>query len=499
MSTVAAISVGQSNIVVVTGDLDRNGIIRILDVRTSLLSDLETQNSIPAEHPEQAGDPHPATPPFIAQDNIRLTISSEVDSILGVVGAENVLYKKSSLPFADQKRIEQVLPLQLQDDIPFDIEQFVVSNVVLNKDENNQFEILSSLIPAAEVKRSLDAANKIGGEPKLLTTRASCLSFLPEVYRNELGDTYVLLSIGSSGASLVAFVDGKLRHLRDFPAEFQEGNGPLITSRMLCAIKGSIISLEQSLSMRFPTVFFIGQRTVMEQCAAEFRLPVKEIRLTELVPGLPQQNLDPGDACWAVGLIALEHAKDKETRSRLVDFRKGAFAYQPAWTSLWLALKDEILPISLALVSLIALIVSAVYRADRSLQVINDKIQEIVSTTIPGEDFAKGNEVDDIEQKIKSIEEQLRGIGSLSSLSPLDTLRELSTAIGPDIDIEVDSLTINQARLTMQGSVADNPTAGRLEDALKARKDRFCGVNITPLGQLRQSRVTIRVEVDICE
>ena len=105
-----------------------------------------------------------------------------------------------------------------------------------------------------------------------------------------------------------------------------------------------------------------------------------------------------------------------------------------------------------------------------------------------------------IEDRVSELENQLRGLGSLSSLSPLGSLKELSEAINSGLDVNLESLNIGHSRMTFTGSVPDNQAIGRLSGVLEKRADRFCEVKIDPKGKVAGSnRVKFIADLKFCE
>ena len=119
---------------------------------------------------------------------------------------------------------------------------------------------------------------------------------------------------------------------------------------------------------------------------------------------------------------------------------------------------------------------------------------------LPGEVIPRGGEVPALQAKVAALEGQLSGMGTLASLSPLGSLKELSEAITPDIDVNVDSMNLSQTRVTVSGSVPDNVAVGRLSGALEKRTGRFCDIKLDPKGRAAgSSRVQFLADIQLCE
>ncbi|HQH27758.1 MAG TPA: hypothetical protein PLP17_10210 [Oligoflexia bacterium] len=334
MSTVAAISISDKEALVVTGDQDKDGVIQLISITSRTLTGTHSS-------PERTGEQgtngmaaqtsgaevsSSAEAAFIMKETATSSSSTlidlGVDSIVALAPAIKVLYKKSFLPFSDQKKLDQVLPLQIQDALPFDVGEFVVANVVLAKNGNNNYEILSSIAPRSDIERTLRIMSALGAEPHILTTRASMLASLASISREPLGSTYVLIALSEEYCSIALFVEDHLCQLRDLPIPDQPGTGETANGELLAMIKSSVIAAEHEFSIRFPVVYLIGNREAAHVLSEVLFIPVKLFPIERAVRDQTGEHLDFSAIFWAVGAIASENSKAKTPRKGRLIFAK---------------------------------------------------------------------------------------------------------------------------------------------------------------------------------
>ena len=487
MPTVLAINIKEDEATVVTAAKTAAGPIQLLEARNVRL--------------------RPAEPAFdgvanSSENNNSVSIEelvqavNEADSSLAVISTSRILYKKFQLPFNDQKKLDQVAPIQLQDSVPFDIDDFVIDNMVLDKSEDGQYSILASAVPEEDVVKALSFTARAGVDPKLLTTRASALAAFADAWAPLENRDFAVLELARDYAALAIFVNEKIAHVREFPDNsFFAGNNSIPNTPLLSAINSSLAAIEYEQGAKLSTVHVIGSDEAFRACAAALNLPVKKLDLESHIVDQTGENLALSDYSWAAGLLA---AETKKCAVPLVDFRKGRFAHNPVWKSFVSALKEEFFPLALALLFAVGWYGSVVYNTHRSASIVEDRIAGLLKEAIPGEAVPARQEVSHLEQKVGALEEQLQGIGSLSSLSPLESLKRLSTLINASIDVEIESMSIGSGGINFNGSSLDKPTLGRLDAALKAAP--FCEPNISPSGTVPgSSRVAFRAEVKLCE
>ena len=133
-----------------------------------------------------------------------------------------------------------------------------------------------------------------------------------------------------------------------------------------------------------------------------------------------------------------------------------------------------------------------------ALDKVENQIQRKVAAVLPGEAVPKRQEMQFVSDKVTEIEEQLRVMGSLSSLSPVDTIRELSSSIGNNIDIDITSMKIGATNISFRGTVPDLSSGERLQNTLEKKKDKFCKVEVLSRGNSSRGRVNYTADITLC-
>lgn len=421
-----------------------------------------------------------------------------VDRAHVLLSGREVIYTSVELPFNDPKKLAQVVPLQLQDSLPFDISQCIVdTNVVekpaLNGDSQKKFHILAALTQSQLVAETLRQLKEVGVDPIHVSTQAASLVSLFNAVVPIEDELCVALSVQDTAVSFAAIHNGQALALR----EWSEGTSDF--EGTAAEIRASIEAQERLSGKTCRHIYVIGSNEAIQRCREAFRPAVALFSLSDLVENHTGEKISLDRLAWALGLAASERAQTSGNRMR-IDFRKGPFAYHRAWSNLWEAFAGEIGYILLAVVFGCGLLVTKWWTSEHRLNQIENQIQQYVRAALPGEVVSKRREVQHLEELVADRENQLREMGSLSSLSSLESLRELSTAITTDIPVEIESLTIGFSRILLRGSVADTPAAGRLETALKRPAEKFCAVTVDLQGQETSStRKKFLAEIEVCE
>lgn len=489
MSLVVAINLESDAAKLITAETSPSGQITIVEVRTVPMAELEQQLS----NQELGGQSDPAIKNGKNQPRY---FTEEADSTLAIMPSRRVLFEKLSLPFADQKTLDQIVPLQLQDSVPFDMDQFLVDALPIRKLDSEHYEILTSLTPLTDVAEHMRIIGALGADPKILTTKSSAITSLSSYVRDKAGsESFALVMPSNSQCSLAAFISGELVSLREIAGPFNHTKNSEM-KQLTQEIRSALTEVEQSTGSRLDAIFACGDDDLTQHLAISLGRPLRALDLSALYEVKEGVELKQEDLTWALGLFLSE--QDRKSQDKFVNFRRGPFAYKPLWGKFVTAFKEEATYVGLAVFFILAWIVTSVYASQSQLASIEDAIANEFRRALPGEPVPKRQENDVILERISEIESQLRDLGSLSSLSPLDSLKELSVAINRKIDIKIQRLNIGHSGLSLRGTVPDVPSLGRLKSALEARKGVFCETDVDSDSSTSASGVKLTAEIKFC-
>lgn len=513
MSTVCAINLSHETASWVTAQVVPGEPIRILRIQRTPRAALSASSALaheatPSDSADDPASGTAASPPPLTNP---VAIEEAFDEAVALIESPKTIYSFLELPFQDSKKIEQVAPFQLQDSLPFEIDSFVVDSLVVGSAPHGQFRIVSTLLPREEIAASLSACATLGADPRFVTTGAAALATLAQVqYPNQTG-LMAFAEFTPARISLAILRDGVPVHLRDFFANDTNGNpeggsapvgqiwGPAYKS-VLQHIGCSIARVEQDCEEKLPALYILGSNEHRNALALSIPYSIELFELKQFVVNASAEEMRIEDVSWALGLFAERLRARKRRQERVLpDFRQGQFAYRRAWHTFLSAVQDEILYFVLAATLGVGFLAARIHSEYQALSQLDHRFAETISRALPGEAVPKRGELSYLQSRISDLEEQLQGLGSLTSLSPLDSLREIAVALGTGVDVSIDSLNISTKRVLIRGTVAENRMVGEVSTALKAHKERFCEVTVDPRGKTANNRVGFSAELKLCE
>lgn len=436
---------------------------------------------------------------YHSENNNISTINSinefEADSIVGAIESENILYNVIELPFKDPKKIEQVAQLQIQDNLPFDLENFQSDFVFAGEAKDNKFKILSSIVLKSEIAKCLDVCSSIGADPKLISTGSSALIALAQYFHPEQTGLNAYLEVQPQRISLAILFNNEAIHLRDFyPKEnIEQGIPKEIYQHIVC----SLHKIQNETDSHLKTIFTFGNHQSFIQ-ANYLHLPTEQLDLSSIVVNQGNKDIKIEDIVLSLGLIINESKKDKKKERKIVNFRQGHFAYKRIIQDIIIAAQDYTLYFSLVLALSFGAYFIRLYLSSSSLSKIDSQISSIISQTIKEETVPYKGELQTVENKISELEEELRSLGSLSSTSTLEAFKEIASTITSDMDVSIDSMRFATSHVFIKGTVSKPPMVGTLNRIFENKSDKFCQVNFDPKGEVA-GRYGFAAEIGLCE
>lgn len=479
MPTLLAVSLSKDSVSFAVVQCQREG-------RPSLESLLEVRRS-EFSHVVSESDGETGTPAsVIVPDEVREFITKEKFSdVVCLFEPPRFFSELLTFPFDSASKVEQVAPLELEEALPFEIEDYVIAPVILERNllevPTSQREFLVVGVEGDTIGAELEFLKCIGLDPVLFVPKISVLSSItkflpPEEVQN--------------GVGLITIDQNRLLFslTRDAQPILQRGIAAGSENKALAEVLPTVLSASRIL---VPSrLYFVG---------VPFELDIdgissKSISFADLE--FETGDFNPTPSLDNLGMVALAAIRVKKLP--IANFRKGNFSYRgnlKSYFEPFIEDKSYVLTLLGALVLWIAIIT---YSSSSEMAALNSKAKELISTTFPGQSVATGTELSFVNEKLQNLESTMKGLGNISSLSPLDALRELSEVIPTGIDVAIDSLSTTQLGMQFGGSVGDMGSVGKLIGALEKR-EKFCEVRVDPRGALPGGvRVRIVGELKYC-
>jgi hypothetical protein len=382
---------------------------------------------------------------------------SACDEAILLISSRQVFFRNITLPFKHDKKIQQVLPLELAPCLPFPDQPFVFD--FLRRDLHvipDQHLFLTAVIPEQIVKQMVSCLMSMKIRPRIIIPKGYALAVLFLETRKQNTDLAFLYT-GESETTLVLTAKGRPVMVRSLP-----GKG-LDTGKVVTAVFQTVTGFRQKTGLETDFDICIAFENQTRQPAETIQTALsrhpffKTARLT-------MHGIDTGTADFFL-----------LTRSRdLINLCQGIYGtgsfFQKFRSELVILAATAVIALGLSVYSLkkeITLLETAV-TAEKN------KVAAVYQDTFP--DSAGITNHDPLLLMQAQIRDALKKSDSrilpgelteFTRIRAVDVLKELSVSIPDTMDVQLSRLLLRRGQLTIAGVTDSFHTVDRLKTALE--------------------------------
>jgi len=417
-----------------------------------------------------------------------------------------------SLPFSSRSKINQVLAFEVEDLVPFDMDDMVCADQILSMKKSGS-TVLVSMARKEDIGRLLRFLNAAGIDPKVLTLNCSAIS-VAALNLHEAGEgTYAVVDLGATSTDVVIVDNGQIALMRsiteggrtvttelaqDLEVDFADAEklktqvGKVFPSGAESPEDARVARLSQALEQAHQSL--LGRlRQTIHAAKKEGQYRVEKIYLLgggAQLPGFDSLVTDAlgiaarpfpmidakylnfsggpdrSDAEFTVSLgLALSAAPTSKLKS--VNFRIGEFAYRKITEEVQGGLKTVAAMGGILLALLIVLLAQGhKVRSDR-IAGIEQQAQKIYLESF-NQPAPPGSIVTSFRNKISEVSDKYKVIGYLGdgNVRALDVIRAMAESIPADIPIDVKQLDIKSEFAKFEAITDNFQSVNKIESEL---------------------------------
>ncbi len=419
----------------------------------------------PKQLQNSGSDQQPSAPISAIRKTIENLNSSWTNAIV-IAPSEKYLSINLELPFSDNRQIQKVLSLEVQDRVPFDVEELVLEHHVVGTLSDTGHDVHVGMTPRSSVKEVLGLCKQGEFEPLYLCTPMSALAAIHYIAPDYISPAcaivyargpyiYVTLCLDHVARADRVIVRGELKRF----AKDALDDAPLTD------LKLTLIAFESRYEKNLEKVYILGQGLQREELQQALGRNVEYLALEGLVKS------EPGAANLAS--IASVFALDEQAPPLLSNFRVQEFSYSPRLREVFLGLKKVAPYFFAALAALVIAVAGTMLANEFYVSRIRSKMTKEILELYPDAAQYPNQELDAFRGEMTRLQDQLKSLGSLSKLSPIDSLIALTKDFPRDAGATVRSVNIKNNRIEIEGTAPDYGTVDRIEKALNTKKDVY--------------------------
>lgn len=424
-------------------------------------------------------------------DELAKELSHDWD-LAGVVFAPKDLIALSlTLPFSSRSDLAQIVDGEVQDLIPFPVEDFHLHYDIrggkISSDEtqggasSEETEVRVQLLRKEVLNELLLLCKSANIEPSIVTTPGALLPMLIPSEPGLTDQPHAIIRTTSDHVTMSIFANGGYRSEHLFP------NVPDL-HQVIRELKRCLYWAEHRYKTKIANIFFLGESRYKHLFEQEIQR-----NFTDIVP--PPLTSENSLLC-TMAALAVQDGAPYVPKGNL---RSGAYGYNAHLRRLLLRAK-QIAPVVGLLALLLLVSLSFVYLF-RSYQIrrYKEEVQKKIRSVVADLQVPEGAEAAGLRGRIRQLEEQLNALNGIAKTSPLEPLGLLAKYLPQKDGIELDSLSIKGNWIKLKGKAPDHAAVEGIKKDLKRKRRIFCRIKKVKANKSGDRIISFEYAIEMCE
>ena len=421
--------------------------------------------------------------------------------IVCAVSGQHVATRNRSFPFSDKRRLDRAVPFEVEDNVPFDIDDLVIDWDWLRR-EGSEAEVTVCMAPQESIRQILERFNEAHLQPRIVEADGMVLANLATIFRLE--GTHLLADIGHRTTQLTLLVEGRpalsrsvsgagealtqaiardrgwsIEDAERFKCEesllgdgFEQAGSEAIA--VLDQISREILrtletpTAHSASAVDHPKITLLGGTSRLHKL--EDHLSERtgyETKRLSLPPGSEDAALVSGGDPAVYGKAMALALRNTSRAQTAIDFRQGEFKYRQDFRRFI----DSDLRAPIALSILVVLLFlgqigNGIATTSRQSEQVRSQVAELYREAFPDE-APPSNPLAALRRHIDEAQERAEFLGAYGKLqSALDLLGEVSERMPSDIEVGFDELNIDRRVIRIKVHAPNFEAVDRITNAL---------------------------------
>ena len=408
-----------------------------------------------------------------------------------------------NLPFGDAKNLDRIVDLEVQDVVPFELDDFLVQyaplgpmtqgGAALDMKESAavSYDVHVGLMPRVFVRNILYLCKAADIEPNIMTVPSSVLGSVYHLARDFFTtDSAVVFNRGDE-FSMAVFINGEVRVERVLYASKLVGAPSPDTNEhplkaVFTALKLMLAAAERRYNTRVENVYLLGREVKGSNVQQLFGRPIHGLNLRDFIKS--------DGATGGLSPLGAPFAADESSLTPLSNFRSREFSFTPKIGEFLRAFVGTTRYLQLALGAIIIAVFSTYLVRAYTISAIQSSLTQQIATVIPGFTAPPSEIRSELLKAEAKLTEELGVLASPAKVSPLDALLEILKLLPQSENITITAIKISGTKAQVMGTAPQLSAIEAVGKALKANNGVFSKVTATP-GSSAQGKFNFTVEL----
>ena len=473
----------------------RNESVSAVVVKTSLReSRIDAYTHIPISDTEEGNNHLQA-----ALESLRNEIDIDGCDCVVSISADHFSYRVLQIPFKDHKKIQMVLPFELEPAVPYPVDDLIIDFIDLGSDgHGDHTDVIAVAVTKSELNRYLETLTAIKIDPEMITLSglpaALCLANQADADKDQL-----FLKVDKALSTLFIIGSGGIKLIRSFPTPAAEdtriGSLSAFIHRTVAAF-GELSQLEYEPQNLVVTGSGLNGANLDAGISGVLQLPVNRLNLADrLTIPFDSKSNQPWDPALMNNALALALMEIEGIRG--LNFHKGGFAAK----KFFVKHKKYLIKTGVLAASVLALLIFNVvaesYALKRQISRLDKQITGVFKETFPGVKRI----VDPFREMQVKVQEIKKNAVIQTATTPqilaIDIINNISKSISESITVDITRMVVSQDSVMITGTTDTFEGVNDIKSKLE-QIDAFKKVTISSTNKDRSGKeVRFQMKVEL--
>jgi type II secretory pathway component PulL len=430
-------------------------------------------------------------------------------TVLSSLPGDLVALRTFFLPFRDRKRLDQTVPFELENQVPFGLDDVIIDYQVLHRDRAGS-SVLAALVQRRDLEEHLAVLTAAGLDAKVVDLAPLATLNVLALLGDDLPDTFVYIGADMRRITVAFYRNRQMIGLRTVvPTASVEqieteaaaaGNGHPVgaassVASLVSEIRWTLLAINGApLDPGLPC-FVAGEGVPFEQMAAELGRALEfDVRRLEESPlrNVPEAlRTDLGSFVSPLGLALREVAPNEALG---VNFRQGEFAYHRGQDELRRALWRSGALVAVILILVVLNTYMGYQQVANNLAVVQAQLRNVFTQTLPDvhhivdEHSQLQSEIDAAQKKLQI----LSGLAPIGGVTAIDVMRTVTAAVPDTSKVDIDEYIMDTEAVRIKAKTDSFEMADTIKQQL-LNMHYFADVQVKDVKTTPDGKVDFRL------
>jgi general secretion pathway protein L len=410
--------------------------------------------------------------------------------------ADRAIFRTIFVPFKEEKKIRQVLPFELEPNLPVPVDDLIIDYYKGGQPEKSG--LLTTAVDRLYLEEVMDALTAVNLRPQLVVPGGIPLALGLTSYQ-PLDHQALLLDVGPRRTILVALNDNNIAMLRSMPSDLSSETA---VEALALRIRQTLTAFADNQPGGFTpkTLYMSGpamaDKVAGPRLAKALDMALQDLDLRSLAPKVDAASIQDQwkpflfDNALALALIEVEGRCCPSFHRSTSSFRKFWTTYKP-----YLQVPAVLMAFVL-LLGLSGVLIESHFLKKR-VDGIDANIEALFAATFPNtRRVEKTPALNQMKSELQKSRSNMDSGQTDFQVRTIDILFQLSQSIPKEIDVVFSRLVLGSDGLSISGETAAFNIVDEIKNGLE-KSDLFKQVTIASANMDRSGKIQFKLKIDL--